>query len=203
MVVLGHPTTVPVTLDDMVHHCRAVARGASSSSSASASASASSSSSSASASPLLVGDLPFGTYVTVDKALESSARLIQDGGMQAVKLEGGRAQAPKISRVVAEGIPVMGHVGLLPQTAALGGAYALRGKTGAAAMACVEDALAAQEAGAFSVVIEMVPAQLASFVTSLLRKSRQSASARARGAGARCSSRTTCWASRPGPCRGS
>lgn len=153
MVVLGHSTTVPVTLSAMVHHCRAVSRGAAT----------------GRAPALLVGDLPFGTYTTEALALGAAVRLVQDGGMQAVKLEGGRAQSAKLARVVAEGIPVMGHVGLLPQTAALGGAYALRGRSGSAALQCVEDALAVQAAGAFSVVLEMVPAQLASFVTALLR----------------------------------
>jgi 3-methyl-2-oxobutanoate hydroxymethyltransferase len=149
MVVLGHPSTVPVTLDDMVHHTKAVARGAHT--------------------PLLVADMPFGSYTTPDRALSSAVRLVQEGGAHGVKLEGGVPQSGKISALVREGFPVMAHVGLLPQTAPLVAGYALRGKTSAAALACVDDALSVESSGAFSVVLEMVPDQVAAFVSGLLR----------------------------------
>ncbi len=150
MVSLGHASTVPVTLDAMVHHCAAVARG--------------------SGGPLLVGDLPFGSYGSADSAVASATRLVQEGGMQMVKLEGGAAHAGRVRAVVEEGIPVMGHVGLLPQTALLGGErYALRGRRASEALRIVEDALAIQEAGARALVLEMVPWQVAAYITSLLR----------------------------------
>jgi len=148
MVVHGHQSTVPVTLDAMVMHCAAVARGATR--------------------PLLVGDLPFGTYSTVEGALRSATRLLQEGGMHAVKLEGGRAQAGKLSSLAQEGLPVMGHVGLLPQTAPLAGGYGLTGKSAASAMRVVDDALSVAHAGAFSLVLELVPSQLSAFITALL-----------------------------------
>ena len=150
MVVHGRASTVRVSLDDMALHCAAVARGA--------------------RRALLVGDLPFGSYATPARAAAAALRLAQQGGMHAVKLEGGRAQAPKLAAVRAEGVPVMAHVGLLPQTATLGsgGAYAVQGRSAAAALAFVEDALAAERAGAFAAVFELVPAQLAAFASALL-----------------------------------
>ena len=152
MVSLGYASTVPVTLDTMAHHCAAVSRGV------------------PEGGPLLVGDLPFGSYGSADSAVASAARLVQEGAVHAVKLEGGRALAGRVRAVVEEGIPVMGHVGLLPQTALLGGGrYALAGRRAADALRLVEDALALQAAGARALVLEMVPWQVAGFVTALLR----------------------------------
>ena len=148
MVSLGHDSTVPVTMEDMIRHAAAVARGATR--------------------PFLVADLPFGSYLTLDTALANGARLIQEGGMQAVKLEGGRSQAHKIAALVREGIPVMGHVGLLPQTARAVAGYTVRGATADEACAVVADALAVVAAGAFAVVLEKVPAPLAAFITAAI-----------------------------------
>ncbi len=121
-------------------HCAAVARGASK--------------------PLIVCDLPFGSYLTIDDALSNSARLIKSGAASAVKLEGGRAQATKIAALVAEGIPVMAHVGLLPQTCTSVAGYNLAGRTAVEAISVLEDALAVQDAGAFAVVLEKIPLQV-------------------------------------------
>lgn len=149
MVVLGHDSTVPVTLDAMVHHSAAVARGASR--------------------PLLVADLPFGSYATVDKAVASAVRLVQEGCVHSVKLEGGLSQANKIRGICDEGIPVMGHIGLLPQTAPLASGYSLQGRSATAAMRAVEDALAVQDAGAYSMVLEMLPVQVSAFISGILQ----------------------------------
>ena len=124
MVVHGYDSTSPVTLAQMVGHCAAVVRGTTK--------------------PLIVADLPFASYLTVDDALRSAARLVQEGGASAVKLEGGRAQAAKIAAIVREGIPVMGHVGLLPQTCTATSGYRLAGRSAHEAVAVLEDALAVQ-----------------------------------------------------------
>ncbi|MSQ37425.1 MAG: 3-methyl-2-oxobutanoate hydroxymethyltransferase [Chloroflexi bacterium] len=149
MVVLGHATTVPVTMDDMVSHCAAVARGASR--------------------PLLVGDLPFGSYQAgVADAMRNAIRLLKEGGMDAVKLEGGREVAETVRTLTANGIAVMAHVGLTPQRVAQLGGYKVQAKTGRAAQRLLEDALALEEAGAFAIVLEAVPAQVAALVTERL-----------------------------------
>ena len=149
MVVLGHASTVPVTMDDMVSHCAAVARGASR--------------------PLLVGDLPFGSYQAgVADAMRSAVRLLKEGGMDAVKLEGGREVAETVRTLTANGIAVMGHVGLTPQRVAQLGGYKVQAKTGRAAQRLSDDALALEEAGAFAIVLEAVPAQVAALVTERL-----------------------------------
>ncbi len=146
MVVLGHATTVPVTMDDMVSHCAAVARGASR--------------------PLLVGDLPFGSYQAgVADAMRNAIRLLKEGSMDAVKLEGGREVAETVRTLTANGIAVMAHVGLTPQRIAQLGGYKVQAKTGRAAQRLLEDALALEEAGAFAIVLEAVPAQVAALVT--------------------------------------
>jgi 3-methyl-2-oxobutanoate hydroxymethyltransferase len=150
MVVHGYQSTARVTMDDMITHCAAVARGATK--------------------PLLVCDLPFGSYLTIDDALRNSVRLIRDGGASAVKLEGGVSQAPKIAALVAEGIPVMAHVGLLPQTCTSVAGYALAGRTAAAALAVLDDALAVQDAGAFAVVLEKIPFQVRIMVYCVHRR---------------------------------
>jgi 3-methyl-2-oxobutanoate hydroxymethyltransferase len=149
MVVLGYDSTIPVTLDAIVHHTRAVVRGANRA--------------------LIVADLPFMTYhKSAEQALDSAARCIQEGGAQAVKLEGGRPVAQTIARLTSAGIPVMGHLGLTPQSIHQLGGYKAQGKTAAQAKRLVEDALAVEEAGAFSVVLECVPAKLSCLVTERL-----------------------------------
>ena len=149
MVVLGYDSTIPVTIEDMLHHTRAVARGT--------------------RNALVVGDMPFMTYYNRKTALLNAARFIQEGGAQAVKLEGGAAMAGKVRAIVECGIPVMGHLGLTPQAVNQLGGYKVQGKTIEAARVLVADALALQAAGAFAVVLEMVPAGLAAYVTRQLQ----------------------------------
>jgi len=149
MVVLGYDSTIPVTLDAIVHHTRAVVRGAKKA--------------------LIVADLPFMTYhKSAEQALESAARCLQEGGAQAVKLEGGRTIAPTIDRLTHAGIPVMAHLGLTPQSIHQLGGYKAQGKTSAQARALVEDALAVEAAGAFALVLECVPSELSRRVTERL-----------------------------------
>ena len=158
MAALGLASTVPVTMADMERVCGAVARGAGGDPGRGLSTR-----------PLLVGDLPFGTYATVHAAVDAANRLVVAGGVAAVKLEGGVAQVPKVVALSSEGLPVWGHVGLLPQTAALGGTYAPRARSLTAALAVISDALALQEAGARAIVFECVPPAVAAFASSLLR----------------------------------
>ncbi|KAG6480481.1 hypothetical protein ZIOFF_063981 [Zingiber officinale] len=178
MVVHGHDTTLPITLDDMLLHCRAVARGASR--------------------PLLVGDLPFGSYessasqvrlllkkallfagkvliltfsirVLAWQAVDSAVRMLKEGGMDAIKLEGGAPSRISAAKAIVEaGIAVMGHVGLTPQAISILGGFRPQGKTVASAVKVVETALALQDAGCFSVVLECVPAPVAAAATSAL-----------------------------------
>jgi 3-methyl-2-oxobutanoate hydroxymethyltransferase len=149
MVVLGYETTLPVTMEDMLHHCKAVARGAKS--------------------PLLIGDMPFMSFqTTVDKALENAGRFLKEANMDAVKLEGGRERADAVQAMVGAGIPVMGHLGLTPQSVHTFGGFRAQGKTASAAKRVLEDALILQEAGAFSIVLEAVPAQLAQLISERL-----------------------------------
>ena len=149
MVVLGHDSTIPVTLDAIIHHTQAVVRGAQKA--------------------LIVADLPFMTYhKSAEQALDSAARCIQEGGAQAVKLEGGGSVASTIRRLTSAGIPVMAHLGLTPQSIHQLGGYKAQGKTSAQARRLVEDALAIEEAGAFSVVLECVPADLSRWLTQRL-----------------------------------
>ena len=148
-VVLGYDSTVPVTLEEMLHHTRAVRRGVERA--------------------LLVADMPYGTYHTgPDDAVRAALRLVKEGGAEAVKLEGGRGRVETIRRLVAEEIPVMGHIGLTPQSLHKLGSYRLQAKTADAARALVEDALALEEAGAFAVVLEVVPREIAREVTAAL-----------------------------------
>lgn len=146
-VILGLEDTIPVTVDDMVHHSRAVSR--------------------ALTKPFLCADLPFLSYATVDRALASAARLFQEGGAQAVKLEGGEAILPQVRALTGAGIPVVGHLGFTPQSVHAIGGYRVQGR-GDAAKALLEDALALQEAGARLLVLEMVPAAVAAEVTKAL-----------------------------------
>ena len=148
-VVQGHPTTLGVTLDEMIYHARMVARGA--------------------RHALVVGDLTFGSYQTSpEDALRSAIRLVKEAGVGAVKLEGGVRVEEAIRRMVESGIPVMGHVGLTPQSFHALGGHKIQGKGQAAAERLLEDALAVERAGAFALVIEGVPAELASQITGRL-----------------------------------
>ena len=149
MVVLGYDSTIPVTMDDMVHHTKMVARGC--------------------RQALIVADLPFMTYqVDQGQALTNAARLLQEGGAQTVKLEGGEAVAETVHRVVQAGIPVMGHIGLTPQSVNAFGGFRVQGRLRAEAVQLLKDAQALQDAGAYSVVLELVPAPLARLITQRL-----------------------------------
>jgi 3-methyl-2-oxobutanoate hydroxymethyltransferase len=149
MVVLGYENTIPVTLADILHHTRAVVRG--------------------SRRALIVADMPFMTYHrSMDQALENAGRCIQEGGAQAVKLEGGRVMAETIGRLVAVGIPVLGHIGLTPQSVHQLGGFKVQGKTLDAARRLVDDAHAVEGAGAFAVVLECIPAEVARLITERL-----------------------------------
>jgi len=149
MVVLGHETTIPVTLDAMVHHASAVTRGAKRA--------------------LVIADLPFLTYqLSAEQALENAGRLLQQGGVHAVKLEGGRPVAGVVRRLAEAGIPVMGHLGLTPQSVHQLGGFGAVGKTEAEASRMIEDAHILEEAGAFSIVLESIPAELAKRITAEL-----------------------------------
>jgi len=149
MVIQGHEHTIPVTLDEMIYHCRAVARG--------------------SQRAHLVGDLPFGTYQgSIDEAVRNAARLLKEGNVQTVKLEGGAHCAPMIKRMTEVGIPVMGHLGLTPQSVHQLGGYRIQGRTNAAAEQLKADARALQDAGCYAIVLEGIPATLAAEVTNLL-----------------------------------
>uniref|UniRef100_A0A5B7BK35 3-methyl-2-oxobutanoate hydroxymethyltransferase n=1 Tax=Davidia involucrata TaxID=16924 RepID=A0A5B7BK35_DAVIN len=151
MVVHGHDTTLPITLDEMLVHCRAVSRGAKR--------------------PLLVGDLPFGTYESsTHQAVDTAVRILKEGGMDAIKLEGGSPSRITAAKAIVEaGIAVMGHVGLTPQAISVLGGFRPQGKNIASAVKVVETAQALQEAGCFSVVLECVPAPVAAAATSALR----------------------------------
>jgi 3-methyl-2-oxobutanoate hydroxymethyltransferase len=147
--LLGYDSTTQVTLDDIVHHARAARRGA--------------------PGTHIVADLPFGTYeVSDEQAVTNAARLIQEGGADSVKLEGGVRMASRIRAITDAGIPVVGHVGLLPQTAAGSGGMKVRGRKIEEAREIVADARAVAEAGAFACVIELVPDGLAERITSEL-----------------------------------
>src|SRR2546427_2807834 len=149
-VILGLETTIPVTLDAVIHHTRAVARGASRA--------------------LVVADMPFLTYqVSAEEALRNAARLFQEGGAAAVKLEGGRPVADAVRRLTAAGLPVMGHVGLTPQHVHRLGGMRQQAREEEAAQELIRDALALEEAGAFAVVVEGVPDAVAEAVTSRLK----------------------------------
>jgi 3-methyl-2-oxobutanoate hydroxymethyltransferase len=146
MVVLGYGSTIPVTMEVMLHHTKAVVRGTEQA--------------------LIVGDMPFMTYhVSVEDAIRNAGRFIQEGGCQAVKLEGGVTVAEKVKRIVECGIPVMGHIGLTPQSANQLGGLKVQAKSIDAAKQLVEDAKALEQAGAFSIVLESIPARLAAIVT--------------------------------------
>ena len=146
MVVLGYDSPIPVTMDMMLHHTRAVVRGTSRA--------------------LIIGDMPFMTYhVSAEDALRNAARFIQEAGAQAIKLEGGVTVADKVKRIVECGIPVMGHIGLTPQSINQFGGFKVQGKTPQAAIKLLEDARALEQAGVFAIVLETVPAPLATLIS--------------------------------------
>ena len=145
MVVLGYESTLPVTVDDMVHHTKAARRGA--------------------PEAFLIGDLPFLSYGTPEQALASAARLMKEAGADSVKLEGGEEVVPIVQALVRAGVPVLGHVGLTPQTASALGGYKLQGKDEETARRVLEGAMALERAGCWGVVLELVPAPLAKLVT--------------------------------------
>ncbi|PIU23251.1 MAG: 3-methyl-2-oxobutanoate hydroxymethyltransferase [Chloroflexi bacterium CG08_land_8_20_14_0_20_45_12] len=149
MVILGYETTIPVTMEEMLHHTKAVVRGA--------------------RRALIVADMPFMTYhISVSEALRNAARFIQEGGAQAVKLEGGKIVAETVKRIVDCGIPVMAHIGVTPQSIYQLGGYKVQGKTPELAKILLKDARILGEAGAFSLVLECVPAPLARVITQAI-----------------------------------
>lgn len=149
MVVLGYENTLPVTMEDMLHHCKAVARG--------------------SKYAFLIGDMPFMSYqVSALEAVRNAGRFLQEAGMDAVKLEGGRERLDAIRTIVGAGIPVMGHLGLTPQSVHQMGGFRPQGRSQAAAVRLLDDALLLQEAGCFSLVLESIPARLAALVSERL-----------------------------------
>ncbi|MFZ5813201.1 MAG: 3-methyl-2-oxobutanoate hydroxymethyltransferase [Thermodesulfobacteriota bacterium] len=149
MVVLGHEDTLSVTMEEMLHHTRAVARGAETA--------------------LVIGDMPFLSYqASVEEAVRNAGRFLKEGRAQAVKIEGGREMAPQIRAMVAAGIPVMGHVGLRPQQVASMGGFKVQSKTAEQARILLEDARIVAEAGCFAVVLEAIPARVAAVVTEKL-----------------------------------
>jgi 3-methyl-2-oxobutanoate hydroxymethyltransferase len=149
-VVLGYGNTVPVSLDEIVMHTKAVRRAVQRA--------------------LLVADMPYGSFHTgEDDAVRNALRLVKEAGAEAVKLEGGRKRIHLVKRLVDEEIAVMGHIGLTPQSINKLGAYRVQGKTAAAAQELIEDARALEEAGAFAVVLEVVPREIAKIITETLR----------------------------------
>lgn len=149
MVVLGYDSTIPVTMEEMLHHTKAVVRGRKRA--------------------LVVADMPFLSYHgSLESTLKNAGRFLQEAGADAVKLEGGAEVADRVRMLVRAGIPVMGHIGLTPQSVNVLGGYKVQGKDEASARKLIDDALALQEAGAFAIVIECVPAALAELVSAQL-----------------------------------
>lgn len=149
MVVLGYDSTLPVTMEDMLHHTRAVMRG--------------------SEQAMVVGDMPYMSYhVSTEEAVRNAGRFVKDAGAQAVKLEGGRSRIPVIEAVLDAEIPVMGHLGLTPQSVNKFGGYRVQGKDAERAKELVEDARALEAAGCFSIVLEGIPTELAKRITETL-----------------------------------
>jgi 3-methyl-2-oxobutanoate hydroxymethyltransferase len=149
MVMLGYESTIPVTMEEMIHHTKAVVRGAKKA--------------------LIIGDMPFMTYhISVSDTLHNAARFIQEGGAQAVKLEGGEVVAEKVRRLVDCGIPVMGHIGLTPQSKHQLGGFKVRGKAAEEAKKLLKDACILEESGAFAIVLECIPAPLSKIITQKL-----------------------------------
>jgi 3-methyl-2-oxobutanoate hydroxymethyltransferase len=150
MTVLGYENTIPVTMDEMIHHTKAVTRGAKYA--------------------LIIGDMPFMSYNTsVRDAILNAGRFMKEGGADAVKLEGGAAVKDTVKAIVKAGIPVMGHIGLTPQTISMLGGFKVQGKDARAAQKIIDDALSLEDAGAFSVLLEAVPAPISKKVTERLK----------------------------------
>ena len=146
MVTLGYQDTLPVTMQDMIHHSRAVARGVKNA--------------------LLIADMPFMSYhACVSEAVRNAGRLVQEGNVRAVKVEGGTEICPQIRAIVDAAVPVMAHIGLTPQHINVFGGFKVQGKAEASARKILEDAKAVAEAGAFAVVLECIPAKLAALIT--------------------------------------
>ncbi len=149
MVVLGYENTIPVTMDEMIHHAKAVRRGASL--------------------PFLIGDMPFSSYETdIPTAIANAARFIKEAGMDCIKLEGGQEMAETVRAIYDAGIPVMGHIGLTPQSVAKLGGFKVQGKDAASARKLIDDALALEEAGAWGVLMECIPDRVAKIITEKL-----------------------------------
>ncbi|HUL24069.1 MAG TPA: 3-methyl-2-oxobutanoate hydroxymethyltransferase [Thermodesulfobacteriota bacterium] len=150
MTVLGYENTVPVTMEEMIHHTKAVTRGAKYA--------------------LIIGDMPFMSYNTSEReAILNAGRFMKEGGADAVKLEGGASVKETLGAIVKAGIPVMGHIGLTPQTISMLGGFKVQGKDAQAAQKIIDDALSLEDAGAFSVLLEAVPAPIAKRVTERLK----------------------------------
>jgi 3-methyl-2-oxobutanoate hydroxymethyltransferase len=146
MVVLGHDSTLPVTVDDIIRHTQAVVRGTKHA--------------------LVIADMPFGSFqISTEDTMRQAIRIMREAGPQAVKLEGGMRSAPSVRALTEAGIPVMGHIGLTPQSVNAFGGFKMQGKTERAARALLADAAALEEAGAFAIVLEVVPIELARLVT--------------------------------------
>jgi 3-methyl-2-oxobutanoate hydroxymethyltransferase len=149
MVMMGLDSTVAVTMDEMVHHCRMVVRG--------------------NTSAFVVGDMPFMSYeISPTEAVRNAGRLMKEGGVDAIKLEGGHEMANTIRTIASAGIPVMGHIGLTPQSVSKLGGYRVQGKSAESALTLYADALAIQEAGCFAIVFEAVPSPVAAAITDRL-----------------------------------
>jgi 3-methyl-2-oxobutanoate hydroxymethyltransferase len=149
MVVLGHPDTVSVTMDEMIHHTKAVVRGVERA--------------------LVITDMPFGSYnSSIPAAINNATRILKEGRADAVKIEGGVSMAPTVAAIVRAGIPVQGHIGLTPQTATSLGGFKVQGKSAQAAKQLLDDAKALEEAGCFSIVLEAIPAPLAERITQTI-----------------------------------
>ncbi len=149
MVVLGYEDTLQVTMEDMIHHCRAVARGVKGA--------------------MVIGDMPFMSYhVSIEETVRNAGRLIKEGLAQSVKLEGGSEIADKIRAVIGAQIPVVGHLGLTPQSVNMFGGFKVQGKSEDAAKKIIEDALLLEEIGVFAIVLECVPAELAKIISGKL-----------------------------------
>jgi len=167
--ILGHANTLPVTVDEMIPHVRAVSRGAQRA--------------------LVVADLPFGSYeASPEQALATAIRMVKEGGANAVKFEGGERVVPQVRAITGAGIPVMGHLGFTPQSENILGGKRVQGRGPAAAERLTKDAVALQEAGAFAVVLEMMPAPVAAQITEVL-----SISTIGIGAGAACDGQVLVW----------
>jgi 3-methyl-2-oxobutanoate hydroxymethyltransferase len=150
MTILGHDNTLPVTMEDMIRHAAAVRRGA--------------------PSPFVVGDMPYMSYQTsTESAIRNAGRFMAEAGCDAVKLEGGSEMADRVSAIVRAGIPTVGHLGLTPQSASALGGFRLQGKSAEQAKVIVDDAKALEEAGAFAILLELVPEEVAQIITERAR----------------------------------